>query len=425
MKKRSSFLSAAVLLATAATFHVLLLVITGLDSPSANVGTLLLWWACLLGTHFTLLPVLRKPRSLRTVILLELAGFSLQLTLTVLTARAESAFLYWLMGCILWGTSYFRCHQFLFAPPKAEQVMLGFELTVAALFLTALLVSTGAAPTPLLLCMLLSCVLSLAALAQLRSGHRRAQGSTGGKGRLLSAALLGGPAAAAALLALLFTDGAAGAVTRLLTAVRRLFSLLFRGVETVVRWLVSLIPEGDMEYTDPPLPGSSGGMTGVEGDTMFFDNRIVLYIALGCVILGLLLFLGYRLLRGGRSKTTVSLPDSRTQVRRSPRFAEVLSLFLRRLKARASRFFAYLRGYHTAPGLFLWLERRLRGKRGRQTGETPRAFLKRTETLIPDCGEDLRRLADCLDAHYFGYGMTVPAADIRSMRRRLRRALGK
>ena len=92
---------------------------------------------------------------------------------------------------------------------------------------------------------------------------------------------------------------------------------------------------------------------------------------------------------------------------------------------RAGRFFAYVRGYHTAPGLFLWLERKLRGKRGRRPGETPRAFLSRLEALVPDCGEDLRRLALCLDAHYFGPGMTIPAADIRAMRRRLRRGLGK
>lgn len=424
MTSSSRFLTGSLLLSNAAALHVVLLLLDGPKPSPANVTALLLWWGCLLITHLGLAAFLRKPRSLRAVILLECGGFLLQLALIVLFRAAPLSLLGRLGGLILWGGTYFRCHQLLFSPPRAEQLMLGFELVVAALFVTAFLFSEGVFSLTLLLLLALCCLLALAALARLRSGPRRAPRGSGGKNRLLLGALLAAPALVSALFALLLTEGMSLRLRRLAEGVRRLWQRCFAATEAFMYWLASLLPESGQDLAEPPGGAGLSGGEAVPGEAVFFDSRAILVAALLCVILAALAVLCVCLIRGGRGKVISAVTVSRPALRRRTSLPELLRLLLARLNAALSRLTAYVRGYHTAPGLFLWLERRLRRRRrGRLPGETPRAFLLRAADLAPDCRSDLLRLADHLDEHYFGPGGTLSAAEVKSLRRRLRSAL--
>ena len=56
---------------------------------------------------------------------------------------------------------------------------------------------------------------------------------------------------------------------------------------------------------------------------------------------------------------------------------------------------------------------------GRKKGETSRAFLNRIQSLLPQCQQELKLLADCLDRHYFGSGQTLSKAEITAMRKKI------
>ena len=75
--------------------------------------------------------------------------------------------------------------------------------------------------------------------------------------------------------------------------------------------------------------------------------------------------------------------------------------------------------------LLIWLERNMRRRRaGRKPGETARAFLIRIrEEQLPQCGDALVQLADCLDAHYFGAGRDISHREAAALRRMLAREL--
>ena len=80
----------------------------------------------------------------------------------------------------------------------------------------------------------------------------------------------------------------------------------------------------------------------------------------------------------------------------------------------------------TAPGLFVWLERRKGpGRKARKPTESCREFLLGLQPDYPGAEAVLRSLAEDLDRHYFGGGSRLSKREIRAMRKTLRKSPGK
>lgn len=422
MSRRPHLAALSILLANSAAIHTGYLLAS--ETATSTQPALPIWWCCVALTYGVLALFLRRPRSLRGVILIAVGGYAAQMAAALLAGVRYPSVLSWLIVCTLWGTMYCRACVFALRPPKAEQVITAFEIAAAVLLFTSFVVAGGAAAPAALYPLAFAVLLTLMALACLRSGHRRVSGRSSHpvKGRLypiLLLCLLGGGTAA---LALLITGSAAEQLTRfslwLKTAAKGLLGL----VEKFFLRLAALLPHSAPGEVSPPEASGIDGVQALPTEELVHGGGFVLYLLFGLLLLTAAAVLIRLWRRGGSVHLSGGERAAGAVSRKGSGFARILA----RLWRRVLYWHRYLTRYNTPAGLLIWVELRAKHRRiPRRPGETARAFLLRLRPLLPQCEEELVRLADCLDEMYFSPADDTPSLPVAALRRKFRKQFAR
>lgn len=421
--KRSASAALLPLFAYAAAMHMVLMLFAFKDAPIADHAGMLIWWAFLLIDYVVMRLFLRRTRELRSIVLLSGAVGAGQLLVTMWLAPIYPSLLWWAVAVCMWAALYYRCGVALLEGVKPEAVMTNFEVLSLSLFAAAVIVTGNAMDEGVLLHLAVGLLCSLGALMGVRTMHTRV-GPEGERPlvRLLPPLLLLGIGGCAPILVLLISGHAAELLTRFTAWLRGMGKLLVDAVGTFFLWLFSLFPEVDGDVSGDALAGDALPSGAMEGVTT--SNAALLYVLVGLFAFALV----YVLVRVWR-KVRV---QGQRQVRRASKpvvvkgrsLWSVVRQFLRRLAQRGRFELRYLRGYNTAAGLLVWLERLMGRKRmGRKRGETVAEFLTRVAVLLPSCADALRELSVCLDRRFFGGGGELSADTVRKTRKAVRRAM--
>jgi len=243
--------------------------------------------------------------------------------------------------------------------------------------------------------------LCLAALIAVRTAGSGAGGSRGirGAGVILAFLLFVGAIIAVFLLFAAASFGATVAAGA--TALWRGVQYLGDAVLKFLNWIVLLLPEPKRGGTPEidPIQFPDGVASGGESLAFLRETaQLIVICAIAALIATVVILIVFRFrnkkLGGKHIKKATNV--SRTKLR--PRLA-----FSKRLIG-SVRFFIDSFVYRNTPqGVFLQLERwgRLR-RRGRASGETPRNYLRRISGDVPQQRDALAKLADALDAHWYG-----------------------
>ena len=411
------------LLANAASLHTLFMLFAFRDDPKGDHPGMLIWWGCLILTYAVLALFLRHPHSMRGVLLIAGFGLFLQLGLTLLFAQRCPSFFSWLTLLAMWSLLVFYCCSRLLEGVKPESLVRSFESTTFMLFVAAIASSVSVLDAGTLPHLAAGVLFSLIALARMRSGHSRLdeQAQNNHKGAFLLIALMVGLGGCVVLFCMLLTDSAVRLMTRITSWVYGLLLALLHALERFFLWLASLIPEqerGDMPGMEEPQ------LSGLPTAELSTENAFLFHLLIGAVVVFVLILLILLWWKGGIHR----LPRPSRSVRRATRKRhsplELLLQLWHRLTRHVAFQLSYLQKRSTAPGLLVWLERRLQRKHiGRKKGETSRMFLNRIQELLPQCQQELNVLADCLDRHYFGSGQTLSKAEITAMRKKISQEL--
>ena len=396
-------------------FSVFLRVETGeLVFPALPV-----WCVCLLSCYGLLCLLLRRPRTARLLILTCLGFFLVQVALAfaLYGLFAGATGLIFTLG--MWMVAYYHAYSLALKPPGPEKIMTFFEICVLVLLFSLLYCSVQRIA---FVCALPSAVAAVLALVGLIA--RRTASGRGKTGASRGAGTVFGVLGAFALGALLLAGAAAGAVKTLATAVWKAFTgamaFLGRCVTALLDWLVSLVPEGEAETLPPEaIPGNvPGEMPPTE---QLVDHSLILYGLLALVALAILVVLIWRILRGGELQRRLSIGGGRVTRRRTG-MGKALSRWLHRLRGQLLFHLHRVLRRNTAPGLFVWLERRNAiHRKGRRAGESCREYLLRLAPDYPEAEAALRTLAEDLDEYYFGHGSRLTKREIRALRKKLSR----
>lgn len=423
--RRSASVMLFPLFAYAGAMHMALMLFAFKDNPTADHVGMLIWWAFLAIDYVAVSLFVRRPRELRSIVLLS-GGVCLgQLGVTIWLNPIYPGFLWWAAAVCMWAALYYRCASGILQGVKPETLMTNFEVMALSLFACAVIVSGDAMDSGVLLHLAVGLLCSLVGLMGVRTMHTRmdTQGSRP-MVRLLPSLLLVGIGGSAVVFVLLISGRAAQLLTRFTAWLLQVAKAVADGLGAFFLWFFSLFPEveGDLggdAFEGPSLP--SGNMEGLTE-----SNGILLYILIGLFIAALL-FLLVRMwrkvqLQGVRRVRATAKP---VVVKRRSLWS-VLRQLLGRIAGRVGFELHYLRSRNTAAGLLVWLQRNMRRKRmGRKRGETVSGFLCRVAQRLPDCTEELQDLSKCLDRRFFGSGDELPPETVRQMRKKLRKAMNE
>lgn len=421
--RRSASVMLFPLFAYAAAMHMALMLFAFKDDPTADHVGMLIWWAFLVIDYVAVSLFVRRPRELRSIVLLSGGVCLVQLGVTIWMNPIYPSFLWWGTAVCMWAALYYRCAFGILQGVKPETLMTNFEVMVLSLFACAVIVSGDAMDSGVLLHLAVGLLCSLVGLMGVRTMHTRMD-TEGSRPmvRLLPSLLLLGIGGCAGVFVLLISGHAAQLLTRFTAWLLRMGKLAADGIGAFFLWFFSLFPEveGDLggdAFEGPSLP--SGNMEGLTE-----SNGIMLYILIGLFIVGLLVVL-VRVWRKVQLQGTRQIrPTAKRIVLKRRSLKDVVLQFFRKLARRVGFELHYLRSRNTAAGLLVWLQRKMRRKRmGRQRGETVSGFLCRVSERLPHCAEELQALSQCLDRRFFGDGDDLPAETVRQMRKNLRKAM--
>ncbi len=402
----------------AAAMHMALMLFAFKDSPIADHTGMLIWWVFLVAEYAIMGLFLRRPRELRSVVLVSAAVLLCQLLVMIWRNPVYPTFMWWATAVFMWGATYYQCVSAFLMGVKPEALMTNFEVSCLALFSAAVMVNGGAVDSGVLAHLIVGLLCILAGLMGVRTMHTRMDSSEERPlVRMLPILLLLGIGVCVVLFCLIVGGQAAELLGRVVAWLGRVGKAALQGIGAFIFWLFSLLPEPeqnmDMEgFEAPALPG--GAMEGVTE-----SSPLVLYLLIGVFVAALLVVL-VKLWRKVhvRSRTRVVAATRAVVVKKNPLW-EVFLKFCRKIAGRVRYELTYLRKRNTAAGLLVWLERRIR--RGR--GETSAVYLARVAQRIPMCGEDLQVLSKCLDKLYYGGGDELQSDTVKTMRRGFKKAM--
>lgn len=402
------------LLANAASLHFLSLIfVRDLQDPQDMSG-MLIWWGTLCLLYVGLWLLLQRTRiGVRGTVVWVAVCAAVQILATRLYgAGADLRLINWLWNVLLWGVTYYRGCALLLEPSQPEARMLDFETTVMALFVAAALVSGGAYGTGVLVPLTMGVAFALMGMAVQRASR--------GQNRppLWLVAIPLGATGLGVLLVAVLSEPLGRLLKMAVNAVVWLVRWLGWAMVAAIEWLLSLFPAMETGEVELPPPTPAFQMTmAEEGADVLGGVNIIMLAAVLIIGAGAIFWL----LRAPRKP----LGNARAGKVRGLKFRQWLKALLGKLRAELRFWRRYLVARNTAPGLLLWLERRLqRCGKGRRKGETCRAFLQRAAELLPAQAEPLAELAGTIDGYYYGgTGAVFPASRVRSLRRGLQREI--
>ena len=275
MKRNSPFFGAAVLLVDVGAVSSLFAVFQLVEAGELVFPALPVWLGCLLVYYALLCLLLRKPRSIRPLLLAGAGLFLVQVGVSwAVYGRFAGGFgMVFSLGA--WAATYYHAGALALKPPAAEKIMTAFELSVLSLLFSLFYCSVRSVSLVCALPTLIAAVFALAALIGRRTASGRKATDRRGTGTVL------GAISAFGLGALVLAGLAAGAVKSVVlalwSAVRAAVGFLGRCVSRAVAWLISLIPEGEAGeiVMDTPETMPMGEMTGMES---LGDPSLLMYV---------------------------------------------------------------------------------------------------------------------------------------------------
>ena len=256
-------------------------------------------------------------------------------------------------------------------------------------------------------------ILCLASLIVLRTKHSGADNKSGIRGAFVICAFM----LLIGLVIVLFVAVSFGE-TLAAGAIAIWGMLVYLGslIARFFAWLVSLLPAREFEVINggTPMPGAGGDIMAGEmigfGEAIMTAFLVAIIVAIATTIVWFAIKLRKRKLGGKRSKKTVAIRKSKIGLQfKTSHFINNLKFFIKGTIHR-----------NTPQGVFLKLERwgKLRRK-GRAPGETPRNYIKRIASIVPEQREALNRLADSLDNIWYGAQTesTMTTKELSSIRR--------
>ena len=420
--QRSYAVTMLPLVSEAAAMHTALMLFAFRKAPTADHLGMLIWWAALFVCHGVLSAFLRKPRELRSVVLVCALLLCVQLGVTVWLNPVYPSFTWWFAAVCMWAAGYYHCAMSHLEGVKPEALMVNFETTALTLFVAVAISGSEAMDGGVVLHLLVGLLCVLSALMALRTLHTRVDTEARPMAGLLMPLILLGTGGCAVLFCLLIGGYAHGLLTAFTAWLGRVLKAGAQAVGSFIYWLFSLLPkaEGNVDgegFESVTLP--SGSVEGVPE-----QSGALLYVLVGAVLLALLVLVvkvwrNVRTQGRGRARPVVRAVTVR---RLSP--WDGLRRFFRAVQRRLRFELHYLGNRNTAAGLLVWLERRMAAKgmkRGR--GETPKSFLERVAVRYPACGSGAVCLAEQLDRYYFGDGGDLTADQARSLRKAIKQGM--
>ena len=414
-KALSSLCPLSLLMANSCAMAALFVVFSTVERMDNSDPCLALWLICLGLCHVGLGIFLRRERSERAMICFCAVFFLLQLVLAFLLHGFFSSLMGVLISICMWLYSYFNCYMLNIEKPTAERYTKSFDLCSLVLVFLLFFCSVKELPMTTVLPLALSTLLCLMALVLVRGGEGR-------RGR--SVLLSGGLVLAFGALAAAFVALASGGVQRLLNwllgCVTALLGFVYRCINAVLLFLISLWPEP--EYAPLPAPEIAGmDLSGVQEQSFELidpQKLLIAMLGIGLAIAAVLVLL--HIIRGRNSISGGSAGGERglRRQRSSPGLA-IVKAFKRLIKALRFKLLC-LSSRGTAPGLFIEIESRSRKNLGgRGESESCREFLARSREAYPWAQAELEKLADAMDAICFGSGGRLSPAEISAMRRKI------
>jgi len=352
--------------------------------------------------------LLRKPRALP---LLAAAGAALWVLGSVVLLRrfsTISGFGALTFGVISVLTVVIFAVRDCMDPPAAMKNISGLEITTLFFLFYLFVQYVFGWPVTYSLPLLTAVVLSLTAVIHQRISN---VGSSDSRGRIRSIAAAGGMLAIALAVAALFlafgAEPLGKSVLTLYYGIVFCLKLLWRLVNAVLYWLMSLVPETQGEMLAEPAPEM------IITEEMMEETQLPLWvlILLGsvaiCAALAAVIYLIFRLRKlrlGGKTAPRVGTAVERKR----PSVRRWLRRLMEPLKSRLRILYATVVMRGTPQALYLYLKRA--GRRldcGQLPGETPCAFVRRAasataaenETDLSKAMEELARaLGACLYA---------------------------
>lgn len=317
---------------------------------------------------------LRKERTLQSLFLLN-AVFCVALLVSIPVFNGWKSLLSFLVTIVLCVWPTLKAAQYAQKPPALHEMILSLDASMVLLLLFAAYAAATEVPMFRAIPAVLGCAVSILGVISRRMNRSMGPREWG----LVSLIFLGIFAAMWLLVSFAAAPAGEGLVS--------LWHGLVRLATTLIQWLwhvlelllIWLIPE-----TDPgelPLMPPAEGIPGVDSMTEELNPLIALVpiLLMAALVIALVIWLLVKLGRvriGGikTQKTTVRQSRQRISLR------EALTRLLRSIAARIRLQVFLWRNRNTPQGVFYLLEQRCRkGPWRRQTGETPREFLRRLQ----------------------------------------------
>jgi hypothetical protein len=196
-----------------------------------------------------------------------------------------------------------------------------------------------------------------------------------------------------------------GGITYLLSVIARFFE-----------WLASLLPMREFEtiHGGTPMPGTDEAF--MTGEIMDFGEAVAIVflttfgIVAAIIIVWWTIQMRKRRLGGMRNRKRIVVQKSKISLRwKADRFVDTLKFVIKGILYR-----------NTPQGVFLKLERwGMLRRKGRKSSETPRSYLRRIADNVPEQRNALNKLADSLDAIWYGTcaESTITSKELRLIRR--------
>lgn len=418
---KSPLFACGILLTNAAAFSSLYAIFALVQTGEYIVPGLPVWMAFMVICPIGLSLLLKREREEHTVILFCVGAFAAQCIVTFALYGAFTSLLGVLIAICLWCCTYFRCYAFVRTPPTTEQVMGAFEQGVVVLLVCLFFYGVKELSLTKVIPLVGAVICNLLVLVLRRTAGSREGGGAALRSGGVMLAFVGMFALAAAVF-YQWTAPVKQGASAIWRGVRSAGLWLFDLVERFMNFLVSLLPQKDLELTPPDMEPGLGLSGAEEGETLFMDGEAFVFVIVGAILLVIMAVVVFHLIRGGQRIGRKKLGGERGTARRSMGRVSLFS----RLRDGLRYGINCVVKFRTAPGLFAQLERRSgRRRNGRRADESCREFLRRVAPDYPGGEAALERLGDALDARYFGGKDPLSPREVDGLRKTLRSAKKK
>jgi len=400
-ERNNSLIGALVLIISDIALIDAVYIIIGMNHHDAATGIAFFPWAlCAVLACVCYRMFLRRERTLpQAVVFLGLFYLMTTAVLLIFFIRPPNP-VFFVLVLLFLSVPFFRIYFMAEMPPTLANFIARFgAITFVLLFMLIFVVGTDRSFTLVLPCLItmILCLVALIANRTMGSGADSGRGVRGVAVILFFLTLI----VAIVVLFWIFAAAAFGAtvvagITALWDGIRTVGNILL----AVLLWVFSWIPALDGSGASPGEPiHSANGTDGFGTIQMLGETALLVILCLAAVLcLALVIFIvtyfRRKKLGGKRNQKAVRLKTFKLQmhITFTKRFVNAIKFFVSSIMYR-----------NTPQGVFLRLERwgKFR-RRGRTPGETPRHYIKRISDEVPEHKEALLKLADALDACWYG-----------------------